>query len=400
MKRLLFIDDDENVLNGLQRMLRPMRREWDMHFVTSGIEALHLLARTSYDVVVSDMRMPGMDGPKLLKEVQGRYPHIVRIVLSGQSDRLMIDEARGATHQYLGKPCRSDTLKARISRVCDLQGLLANEQLRCLVAGLSTVPTLPRLQHQLVHELEAGSPSMRTISAIISKDLGMTAKVLQIANATFSDRSDGLATADRAASMLGLETIVSIIRATERDPPVSVGANASFDAERLWEGSLETCHLAQAIARAEQAPEAMVDQAATAGLLHDLGTLILATHASEGYAAAVRLAREEAMPIWMAEQQLFGSTHGEVGAYLLGLWGIAEPIVDAVAYHHRPIRHAGQTFSPLTAVHLADHLQAELDATEPESVYREQLDRAYLERLGLTERLGVWQDLAAARQRG
>ena len=397
MKRLLFIDDEENVLNGLQRMLRPMRREWDMQFVTSGIEALNLLARASYDVVVSDMRMPGMDGPKLLKEVQGRYPHIVRIVLSGQSDRLMIDEARGATHQYLGKPCRSDTLKARISRVCDLQGLLANEQLRHLVAGLSTVPTLPRLHQQLVHELDAGSPSMRTISAIISKDLGMTAKVLQIANSTFGDRSDGMATAERAANMLGLETIVSIIRATEGGPSISVGGSASFDAERLWKRSLETCDLAQAIARAEEAPQPMVDQAATAGLLHDLGTLILASHASEGYAAAVQLAREDAMPIWKAEQQLFGSTHGEVGAYLLGLWGIAEPIVDAVAYHHRPIRHAGQAFSPLTAVHVADHLQTELDATEPESVQREQLDWAYLERLGLTERLGVWRDLARHR---
>ena len=71
--------------------------------------------------------------------------------------------------------------------------------------------------------------------------------------------------------------------------------------------------------------------------------------------------------------------------------------MDAVAYHHRPIRHAGQAFSPLTAVHVADHLQTELDATEPESVQREQLDWAYLERLGLTERLGVWRDLARHR---
>lgn len=400
MKRLLFIDDEENVLYGLQRMLRPMRQEWEMQFVTSGVEALHLLARTPYDVVVSDMRMPGMDGPKLLKEVQGRYPYIVRFVLSGQSDRLMIAEARGATHQYLGKPCRPDTLKARISRVCDLQGLLASEELRHLVAGLSAVPTLPRLHRQLVRELDASSPSMRTISAIISKDLGMTAKVLQIANSTFGDRSDGVATAEGAAGMLGLETIMSIIRSGDGGPAVSFDGSARFDAERHWETSLKTSELAQAIAQAQQASPYLVDQAATAGLLHDLGTLILASHASERYAAVVQLARESAMPIWKAEQQVFGTTHGEVGAYLLGLWGIAEPIVDAVAYHHSPAQHAGQAFSPLTAVHVADQLQKELNTMEPVTVHHEQLDWTYLERLGLIERLEVWRDLTAARQRG
>jgi HD-like signal output (HDOD) protein len=380
-------------------MLRPMRREWEMQFVTSGAEALQLLARKPYDVVVSDMRMPAMDGPKLLKEVRGRYPHIVRIVLSGQSDRVMIAEARGATHQYLGKPCRSDTLKAAISRVCDLQSMLANDELRYLVAGLSAVPTLPRLHRELVQELDTGNPSMRTLSAIISQDLGMTAKVLQIANSTFSDRGDCVAAAGRAASMLGLETIESIARAGEGGPTVLAGGHTGIDVERLWERSLETGAVAEIIARAEQAPAHMIEQAATAGLLHDLGTLILACHAGERYAAALQLAREGAMPIWKAEQQIFGSTHGEVGAYLLGLWGIAEPIVEAVACHHTPIRHTGPAFSPLTAVHVAGHLQNELNPLECEGT-PEQLDWAYLKRLGLAERLRVWRDMAAARKRG
>ena len=399
MKRLLFIDDEENVLNGLQRMLRPMRHEWEMQFVNSGAEALQLLARTPYDVVVSDMRMPVMDGPKLLKEVQGRYPHIVRIVLSGQSDRLMIAEARGATHQYLGKPCKSDILKATISRVCRLQGLLADDELRNLVAGMSTVPTLPRLYQQLVRELDTDSPSMRTISAIIAKDLGMTAKVLQVANSTLNDRGDCVATAERAAGMLGLETIQSIVRTGEGCSVWSADASTGLDIERLWERSVETSSLAQAIAQAEQAPPQMIELAATAGMLHDLGALILAGHAGERYSAAVQLARESHIPLWKAEQQIFGATHGEVGAYLLGLWGIAEPVVDAVAYHHMPSRHAGQTFSPLTAVNVAEYLQNELGPTEREGA-SEQLDRAYLERIGLIGRVEAWRKIAASRHKG
>ena len=86
MKRILFVDDEEMVLQGLQRMLRSLRREWDMTFVESGAKALELMAEQPFDVVVSDMLMPGMTGAELLNEVMKRYPRTVRLILSGHAD--------------------------------------------------------------------------------------------------------------------------------------------------------------------------------------------------------------------------------------------------------------------------------------------------------------------------
>lgn len=114
MKRVLFVDDEPNVLQGLQRMLRPQRRRWDMTFCDSGEEALRRLAEAPFDVLVSDMRMPGMSGAPLLAEAQARFPRVVRLILSGQADRESLDALAGVTHRFLSKPCDAALLQAAI----------------------------------------------------------------------------------------------------------------------------------------------------------------------------------------------------------------------------------------------------------------------------------------------
>jgi HD-like signal output (HDOD) protein len=260
------------------------------------------------------------------------------------------------------------------------------------------VPALPMLYRQLTRELEAEVPSMRTLSAIIAKDLGMTAKMLQIANSTSVGGGDRVSTAEQAVNLLGLEAIQSMVRTGEGYSVMAEASGTSLDADQLWAESLETGALARAIAQAEQAPPQTVDQAGTAGLLHEIGALILAGHASERYTQARDLSRDGQSPLWQAEQQVFGCTHAEVGAYLLGLWGIAEPIVEAVAYQYKPARHAVASFCPLTAVHVAGHLQGE-SAPRRRGGAPAQLDGAYLDRLGLTDRLPAWREVATAWRR-
>ena len=103
--RILFVDDEPLVLQGLQRMLRPMRNEWEMAFVESGRRALEEMATLPFQVVVSDMRMPGMNGAQFLSHVQELYPRTVRLILSGHADKDLIMKCVGTAHQFLAKPC-------------------------------------------------------------------------------------------------------------------------------------------------------------------------------------------------------------------------------------------------------------------------------------------------------
>jgi len=185
MKTLLFVDDEPRVLQGLQRQLRPMHHEWDMHFVDDGRKALEFMAAHPVDIVVTDMMMPGMDGSQLLAEVLKRHPQTVRIVLSGHAEREAVLRLVGPAHQYLSKPCDADELRRAIARALSLRDLLGNERLKQLATRVKNLPTLPALQNQLADELRKESPSMERVAEIVSRDIGMTAKMLQLVNSAF-----------------------------------------------------------------------------------------------------------------------------------------------------------------------------------------------------------------------
>lgn len=399
MIRLLFVDDESKVLEGLKRSLRSMRHEWNMTFVTSGKDALTMLEQAPFDVVVSDMRMPGMDGAQLMNEVQRRYPQIVRIVLSGQSNREMIYRSISASHQYLAKPCEIEHLKSVILRACALRELIGNESLRRLVAGMQQIPSLPTLFAEIKKEVESGTSSLKTIGAIIAQDMGMTAKVLQLVNSAYFGLNGTVSTAEQAVNLLGLDTIQALVLTVHvfsQFPRTRDGA--LFQIDRLWAESLEVATLARVLAKAEKASDREIQQAYTAGLLHDVGIVALVANVPDRYEAVLRTASEDRVSVWEAERREFGTTHAEVGAYMLGLWGLEAPIVEVVAFHHRPADYPGAAFHPLTAVYVADMLRQEMTASaagdRPPTI-----DVAYLEKLHLADRLPYWRDLAGRLQK-
>ncbi len=398
MKQLLFVDDEEKLLDGLKRMLRPMRHEWSMTFVTSGEEALKHLEQGPFDVVVSDMRMPGMDGAQLLNEVRRRYPHSVRVVLSGHSDQEMVYQSISASHQYLAKPCEVEHMKATILRACALRDLLGSESLRSLVAGLQRIPSRPDLYAEIEKEAESETSSLKTIAAIISKDMGMTAKILQLVNSAYFGLHGTVSAAEQAVNLLGLDTVQALVLTVHVFSRFSTAGSSLFSVDRLWAESMATGTLARALAKAEQMPALAVDQAFTAGLLHDVGMLVLAANKSDRYHTVLQVAHDRHIAVWEAERQEFSATHAEVGAYLLGLWGLGDPIVEAAAFHHRPSECLGETFSPLTAVHVANTLYQECSQQATGDVFS-QLDMAYLDKLKLTDRLPHWRELAVTLQK-
>lgn len=390
-KRILFVDDEPNILQGLRRMLRSMRHEWDMVFAESASQALELLTQRPFDVVVSDMRMPGMDGAQLLAEVRRRYPQTVRIILSGHSDQEMILRCVGPTHQYLGKPCDADTLKAAVTRACALRELSTNEALTQLIAGIQTLPCLPTLYLEVVEAIQAPHGSLETIGRIIERDMGMSAKILQLVNSAFFGVGRQVSNPAQAVGFLGLDIVKALI--------LSVKVFAEFDAtqmsglclDTLWHHSVATAAFAKHIATMEHGDRKMIDDAFMAGLLHDTGKLIFAAHLPHAYSQALRLAQAERMPLWEAERIILGASHAEVGAYLLGLWGLPDPLVEALAFHHRPSACPHTVFSPLTAVHAANALAYEGDG--PASADASQrLDHDYLLTLGLSGRFTLWRE--------
>ena len=390
MKSLLFVDDESKVLQGLQRQLRPLRLEWDMHFLEGGQKALEFMAAHAVDIIISDMIMPGMDGAQLLSEVLKRHPQTVRIILSGHSEREAVLRLVGPAHQYLSKPCDADELRRAITRAFALRDLLGNQRLKQLTTRIKYLPTLPAMQNQLTEELRQDSPSMERIGEIISRDIGMTAKILQLVNSAFFGLAQPVSSPTEAVVYLGVNTVRSLVLSMEIFSQYDQKVCPSFSLEVLAHHSWTTGVMARRLAQLERQELKVLDQCFLAGLLHDIGQLILAFGLHEEYSAVIAQAKKQNVPVGLVEQEFFGVTHADVGAYLLALWGLPNPIIEAVAMHHQPAQCRAPSFSPAIAVHVADVFAHQFSGTNTE-VPPPQLDLAHLTQLGFAGRLETWQ---------
>ncbi len=377
-----------------------MRGEWEMSFAGGGPEALDTLNQNTFDVVVSDMRMPGMDGGELLSEVKRRFPQIVRIILSGHSDQEFIMKSVKVAHQYLAKPCDAETLKSAVMRTAKVRSLLADESLRGLLSGIDTLPSLPSLYAEIMEELQSADVSIQKIGKIISQDLGMTAKILQLVNSAFFGLQHRVSSPSQAVSLLGINTTRGLILSMHIFSQFDSSKTSIISLEGLWNHCFHTGIMAKAIAHEENQKKMLMDDSFLAGLLHDLGKPILLINALERFKQARQRALDNKIPFWTAEKELFGVTHCEVGAYLVGLWGLPDPIVEALAFHHDPASWERHGFSPLLSVHVANALEQEGTPSDLQEI-GSQINRDFLAGLNYLPRLPLWEEACRkAIQRG
>jgi HD-like signal output (HDOD) protein/CheY-like chemotaxis protein len=386
---VLFVDDEQRILQGLQRTLRGMRKEWNMSFATSAREALDLMAKDPYDAIVADMRMPGMDGAQLLDEVKDRYPKSVRIILSGHADREMIMRSLGATHQYLAKPCDAEILKATLERAFASNSLIQGDPLfEPLISRIQSLPSLPSLYNKIQDELSSSDPSIGRVGEIIAQDPAMTAKILQIINSAFFGIPQKISNPASAVNMLGMDTVQAIVLSAHVFSQFDE-VPLSMDLDRMWNHSALVGNLSNQIAKAEGSDKQICSDARVAGMLHDVGKLVLLANLPEEYVRLHKLADELKGNLFELERLEWGATHAEVGAYLLGLWGLPESVVKAVALHHGPSDELSEEFSAVTAVFVANALAHEPTASEDE--YADVLESDDLG--NLDARLPAWREL-------
>lgn len=381
-KRILFVDDEPHILRGLRRTMSVMRDSFEMAFAQSGVEALALLAEaeTAYDVIITDMRMPGMSGVQLLSEVKQRAPHMIRIVLSGQADTESVLSAARLSHQYLSKPCDAITLRATLERTFALHRLLAAEELQRLVAKLEVIPSLPTLYNQLVSELESANVSMKKVGEIIAQDIGMSSKILQLVNSAYFGAPRRVSDLSQAVTLLGLNMIKTLVLSISLFDQFDQGQVSVRFLQAVQSHGLAVGMLARELSKLEAENKQVREQAFTAGLLHDMGKLVLAANFPQAYAEVLTQSKAQGRIMAEVEVELFGASHAEVGAYLLGLWGLPTAIIEALAFHHQPLHGTKHNFCTLTAVYVANNL-----------LHNRTLDPNYLSELQRGDRLPVWQ---------
>jgi len=371
--RIVFVDDELNILQAMRRSFHSMREEWNMEFASSAVAALESLAREPADVIVSDMRMPGMDGWQLLAEVKKLYPQTVRLVLSGHADPSSVMRAVGTAQLYLAKPCESGVLKAAIVQTQMLRQLLSSDRLALLVGGVGMLPSAPTAFQEILACLQDPAASLADAAQIIGRDVAMTANIMKLVNSSFFGSRRPITTTDRAVAYLGMDTLGALVLGHSVFQSGVTTGIAGFSLEKLWQHSLQTGAAARAIAFSENFSAAKADEAFLAGVLHDVGKVVFATKAAA-------LSNDTDTVDIVAQME---------GAYLLGLWGFPNSIVEAVAFHHTPSHASEKGMNLAGIVHIADrlvHLTNENRAGSTDTGLQE----GFLEGLGLGHCLPKW----------
>ncbi len=423
MKHILFVDNDHVAMQQLKKRLSIMCPDWVVEVTVSGEEALALMSKSPFDVIVSDLRIQGMDWIELLETVNERHPETVRIIHSESSDL----RSTMIVHQFLKKPCTAKTVKNTILRTCKLQDLLRKETLRKIVTGIKNLPSLPRLYNKIVAEMQSPEGSLKEVGYLISQDISMSAKILQLVNSAFFGLPRKITDPQQAAVFVGIETLKSLVLSIHVFSSLSKDAESyGFSPVNMWRHSLRTGRLAGDIVRAEKADRRVVEEAMIAGMLHDIGKLIILLEMPKQYNEVMNLVDTTGCSSVDAEYSIMDTSHAELGAYLLGLWGLPNNVVESVAFHHKPskltermfamspettkdnsvhVRSKGvklkqqsiadysTAFTELTAVHVANALTMQGNCSSDTTSFPH-IDMSYLKALELTDMLPGWLELS------
>ena len=383
--RVLFVDDAPAVLEGLENRLRKLGGQWSMRFASGAQEALAQLAEEPFDVVVTDSRLAGLGGSRLLELVRQEHPATIRIVLTGEVERAGALRPLAVAHQVLGKPCNATELEQAVERVSVVRPLLEDEAVRSVVTGIRHLPVLPKIYRQLTDALADPEVGMDDVASLIEQDVAITARLLQFVNSAIFGLNRDVRSVKYAASYLGLDALQSLVLSLEIFQLFdSSQAPQGFSMSALQAHSLRVAQVAKQLF-----DEHLIGSAVfSAAMLHDVGRMALASAVKGFYEPVIALAASEEIPLGAAEERVHGFTHADVGAYLLALWGLPAVIVEAVAHHHHPRRAGKEAFDLIGALHVADQLaqEHELQCTS--------LDLTYLDAVGVADQLGAWRSRA------
>jgi HD-like signal output (HDOD) protein len=393
MKSILFVDDEPKILEGLRRMLRPYRTVWEMSFANGGEEALAILDSGHYDVVVTDMKMPGMDGARLLEHVRDRHPSVIRLVLSGHFEREAGLRAVPVAHQFLVKPCQPEKLCEAIERCCSSNDIFDDASIQSVVAAVGDLPALPQSCAALLDALNKPDVPLAEVGRIIESDVGMTAKVLQLVSSAFFGLSEEVTAVRSAVSYLGLDILKQLVLSVEIFRTFCPAcAVRGFSLQSFQEHSRTVANIASCL----PVPKKTASACVVAALLHDAGKLVMAAKLPEQFEAALSMSMQEGRPLWVVERDLIGTSHAEIGAYLLSLWGLPETVTRAVRKHHDlEMKPSAPGLDIVAAVHVADILAYDCAKNPCQAATpHDPLNIEYLTCIGMQDAVPAWRAMA------
>lgn len=369
--KVIFVDDEQMILNGLKRVF--FKTGWDVVYATSGTQALEVLQGFSADIIVSDMRMPGMNGAELLEKVSELYPSTVRIVLSGHADVELSVRASYVAHQWFSKPCDPETLKNELEHINKVRGDMPYGEIQKLVGRVTSLPSLPKIFIKIKSALRDNTITMKDISLLISEDPSLSAKVLQVANSSFFVTGAKVATNEDAIIRLGVDVVCNIVAVAEIYSKFDDASSEYY--EEILQRSLKTAKLASSIVE-----KSLRDTTMLASLLHNIGELILCQIAPDKMETYLKK-RIVGADNSELEQSLFQVDSIQIASYLLHLWHFPYSLIEYIVIQNKLEKLISNEFGCAVAIYISKTIVSKLE-----------IDQGVINHFRISSQLETWCD--------
>jgi HD-like signal output (HDOD) protein/CheY-like chemotaxis protein len=328
---IVFVDDEPSILAGLRRMLRTRRDRWDMSFAEGGAAALEILSSGSCDVLVTDYRMPGMDGAALLERVRAEFPGTARVILSGQTNEENLLGIMLLAHEVLTKPANPEQLVTAVERLIDIRSTFVGSGTDQDAVLVESLPSPPGMLGELMAILDSEDSSAKSVGAVVEKDPAAAAKVLRLVNSSAYSSGRHVSNVGQAIALLGVPTVRGLVLMHDLIRTFDVRGDLPVEwLDALTLHSVETSRLCGQLTAGTN----WESHAVTAGLLHEVGQLVRASSRAAEFGQVIEAwhsAGDLSLP--EIERATFGVSHVETGAHLLTLWGLPAAVAEAVAGH-------------------------------------------------------------------
>ncbi|MEG2802583.1 HDOD domain-containing protein [Stenotrophomonas sp.] len=360
--RILLVGDQASLSAELMDFIADLGEEWQPLTASDGQAAMNIVAAGPIDAVIACPALPDLNATTLLGQIRTLRPETIRIALveAAQGNRPPPARLIGVAHRFLPMPLAPEVLLEALTSLEELRELLDSARLRSAIGRIEKLPSPPHLYLSLTQALEHDDDTdTADVSKLVAADPAIAAKVLQLSNSAFFNSGRTISDLRTAVTRLGLSTLRDLVLASEvfSAPPLSGAERNSLQQRAL---------LASRLA-AKLLPDSSAELGATAALLADIGLLLPGV-------------RNERLPAEPGDDR---PGHAEAGAYLLGLWGLPMPIIEAVAFHLQPQKSNTRSFWVTGAVHVALAL-----------VNGDPVDEDYLQRAGVLQKLPQWRDHA------
>lgn len=376
-QRILFVDDEPSILKSLERLF--FDSDYEIFTAQGGKEGLQILAEYPVDVVMSDMRMPGMDGHQFLKTVKNLYPSTTRLILSGFADERQIINSLidGSSNFYMLKPWDGEDISDKISKVFETRQIFCNPSLLDIANGLENLSLIMGLYNSVCQLIDKDA-AVGSIAKVIETDGAVAAAVLRIVNsACYNVKTGSVA---QAITYLGLPAIKSIVLSCSISKSVNIQV-PPLSIKRLNDHATTT-HYYMAKLYAELLGKQLPDELGTAGLLHNIGFVLCLHYFPDQYKRVIEeYLKQPQKSLPLLEQEFVLVSHDELGGYLLNWWGIPYPIAECALFHHKPLHSAIINKEAVAAVHVANYYAWKTVAPS----FARGLDEGVFPRLGIKQ---------------